>query len=66
MRWPPRSCGPEATAEALHKVHVLAPLWSAYLRHDVIPIIEQGVRVPLLDGFRAFLAEKSRRSEIDP
>ena len=60
-----RSCGPDATARALHKAHVLAPYWSAYLRHDVIPIIEHRVRVPLLDGFRAFLAEKSRRSELE-
>jgi Zn-dependent protease with chaperone function len=59
------SCGPEATARALRKAHVLAPYWSAYLRHDVIPIIEHSVRVPLLDGFRAFLAEKSRRAELD-
>ncbi len=59
-----RTCGPEATARALHKAHVLAPLWSAYLHHDVIPIIEKSVRVPLLAGFRAFLHEQSWRSEI--
>jgi Zn-dependent protease with chaperone function len=59
-----RTCGPEATARALHKAHVLAPLWSAYLHHDVIPIIEKSVRVPLLEGFRAFLREKSWRAEI--
>ncbi|HYH96979.1 M48 family metallopeptidase [Hyalangium sp.] len=59
-----RTCGPEATARALHKAHVLAPLWSAYLHHDVIPIIEKSVRIPLLEGFRAFLREKSWRAEI--
>lgn len=59
-----RTCGPEATAQALHKAHVLAPLWSAYLHHDVIPIVEKSVRVPLLEGFRAFLREKSWRPEI--
>ncbi|WP_224368803.1 M48 family metallopeptidase [Hyalangium versicolor] len=60
-----RTCGPEATARALHKVHALAPHWSAYLRHDVIPIIERSVRVPILEGFRLFLSEKSRRTEIE-
>ncbi|WP_224243456.1 M48 family metallopeptidase [Hyalangium gracile] len=59
-----RTCGPEATARALHKVHLLAPLWGAYLGHDVIPIIEKGVRIPILEGFRSFLAEKTLRSEI--
>lgn len=59
-----RTCGPEATAQALHKAHVLAPLWSAYLHHDAIPIIEKSVRVPLLQGFRAFLQQKSWRPQI--
>jgi Zn-dependent protease with chaperone function len=59
-----KTCGAEAAAHALHKVHVLAPLWSAYLHHDVIPIIEKSVRVPLLDGFKGFLHEKGWRAEI--
>ncbi|MDY7232946.1 M48 family metallopeptidase [Hyalangium rubrum] len=59
-----RTCGVEATGEALRKVHVLAPLWGAYLGHEVIPIVERSVRVPLLEGFRGFLAEQSRRAEI--
>ncbi|MBN1203505.1 MAG: M48 family metallopeptidase [Myxococcaceae bacterium] len=60
-----RTCGPRATSSALRKVDVLAPLWGAYLGHDVIPIIERSVRVPVLEGFRRFLAEKSRRAEIN-
>jgi Zn-dependent protease with chaperone function len=60
-----RTCGARATSSALHKVHALAPLWAAYLGHDVIPIIERSVRVPVLEGFRRFLTEKSRRAEIN-
>ncbi len=60
-----RTCSPEATAQALHRTHVLAPYWSAYLVHDAIPIIERSVRIPLLEGFRTFLVEKSRRPEIE-
>lgn len=58
-------CGPLPTAEALRKVHALAPLWQAYFAHELEPLFEQRVRVPLLEGFRRFVAEERRRRDVE-
>ena len=56
--------GAQATAAALRKVHELGPLWAAYFAHDAGPAISAGARVPLIEGFRRFLAEKKRRQAV--
>jgi Zn-dependent protease with chaperone function len=58
-------CGHRPTAEALRKVHVLGPLWGAYFAHELVPLFEQRVRVPMLEGFRRFVAEERRRRDVE-
>jgi Zn-dependent protease with chaperone function len=58
------SCGAAATAEALRKVDALSPLWDVYFDQDVVPLINQGAQLPLLEGFRLFLNEPHRRVEV--
>lgn len=59
-----KAWGAVAAAGALEKVEVLHPLWSAYLHHEVFRYLDQGVRVPLLEGFRRLLRASSRRPEV--
>jgi Zn-dependent protease with chaperone function len=59
------ACGTRATASALRKVHALGPLWGAYFEHELLPLFGQGVRVPLLEGFRRFVAEERRRADVE-
>ncbi|MCP3103214.1 M48 family metallopeptidase [Myxococcus sp. K15C18031901] len=58
-------CGVGPTAAALRKVHALAPYWQAYLSQELLPLFEERVGVPMLEGFRRFLAEPSRRVEVE-
>jgi hypothetical protein len=58
------TCGPGPTASALGKVHRLGDLWGAYLQLDAIPAVNWGARVPILEGFRRFLAERQLRPEV--
>jgi Zn-dependent protease with chaperone function len=56
--------GAEAMAGALLKTYGLAPLWDVYFESEVVPLLQRGIRVPLLDGFRRFLAEPDRRPDV--
>jgi len=56
--------GAGAMAGALLKTYRLAPLWDVYFEAEVVPLLQRGIRVPLLDGFRRFLAEPERRTEV--
>jgi Zn-dependent protease with chaperone function len=56
--------GPEAAWGALRKIEVLGAAWEAYFHLDAIPAVERGARVPLVDGFRRFLAADERRPEV--
>ncbi|HET9553876.1 MAG TPA: M48 family metallopeptidase, partial [Anaeromyxobacteraceae bacterium] len=58
-------CGPRAAASALRKIEALAAPWDAYFDLDLVPLVEQGARLPLLEGFRRFLAAPARREEVD-
>ncbi|MCE9666810.1 M48 family metallopeptidase [Myxococcus stipitatus] len=58
-------CGVRPTASALRKVHALAPYWQAYLATELVPLFEERVGVPMLEGFRRFLAEPQRRVEVE-
>ncbi|MCP3137289.1 M48 family metallopeptidase [Pyxidicoccus xibeiensis] len=59
------ACGTRATASALRKVHALGPVWGAYFEHELLPLFGQRVRVPLLEGFRRFVAEEHRRADVE-
>jgi Zn-dependent protease with chaperone function len=56
--------GVQATWEALERVHRLGRCWDVYFAFDAVPFIERGVRLPLLDGFRRFLAQPAYRPEV--
>ena len=56
--------GRRAAWSALEKIHRLAPRWSVYLHAVAISVIEHGCRVPLLEGFRVFLARQSVREDL--
>src|SRR5216684_3771859 len=56
--------GAGAMAGALLKTYRLAPLWDVYFEAEVVPLLQRGIRVPLLEGFRRFLAEPDRRYEV--
>ncbi|HEY6001758.1 MAG TPA: M48 family metallopeptidase, partial [Anaeromyxobacter sp.] len=58
------ACGPAAAWGALRKIDVLGRAWEVYFHLDAVPAIERGVRVPLLEGFRRFLAAERLRPQI--
>jgi Zn-dependent protease with chaperone function len=60
-----RVCGPLATARALVRVHELGPLWEAYWLEEVMPVLMQGFRPPLLAGFRTLVAQPKVRAQIE-
>lgn len=59
-----RAFGAAAAWGALRKIEVLGPAWDTYFQLDAVPAIERGVRVPLVEGFRRFLAAERRRPEV--
>lgn len=44
--------GGRASRNALRLVHEKAPLWQTYFFLDVVPFLNQGMRLPLLQGYR--------------
>ncbi len=60
-----RLCGGGATGRALRKVAAFGPLWDAYLEQDLVPLIETGLRPPVIEGFRRFLAQGARRRDVE-
>ena len=59
-----RTCGVNATAAALMRIHRLGPLWDAYWQSEVIPLIVRGFRPPLFEGFSRVLALPAVRDEL--
>ncbi len=49
---------------ALEKVHLIAPMWSAYLEYELHPAIERGARLPIFAGFRTFCQPTSKRAAV--
>lgn len=43
---------------------MLGAEWDAYFHLDALPAVERGARVPLVEGYRRFLAEEDRRPEV--
>jgi len=56
--------GRHAAWSALERIHRLAPSWMVYLHAVAIPVIQHGCRVPVLEGFRAFLRQEKLRPEL--
>jgi len=47
--------GPAVAGSALQRVHAHGPLWDAYWRSEVVPLLLRGHLPPLAEGFRLFL-----------
>jgi Zn-dependent protease with chaperone function len=58
------SYGAHSAAGALRVVHEEGELWNVYFDGEVMPLLQRGLRVPLFDGFRRFLAEPRKRPEV--
>jgi Zn-dependent protease with chaperone function len=56
--------GAAAAWGALRKIEVLGGEWDVYFNLDALPAVEHGARVPLVEGFRRFLAAQERRPEV--
>lgn len=59
-----RCFGIPATRAALEKVHLIDPLWSSYLDHELIPAINRSVKLPIFAGFKRFCQTGLRRKEV--
>ncbi len=59
-----RVVGRDAAARTLVAVERLAPQWTVYFRGEVLPLVDSGHRLPLLEGFRRFLAEAELRRDV--
>ena len=56
--------GVKATRAALEKIHLIEPMWSAYLDHELCPAITRGSRLPVFEGFRRFCKPGVKRTEV--
>ena len=59
-----RQFGSRATCDALAKVHLIYPMWSAYFDLELAPALQRGARMPIFEGFRQFTRPGVRRAEI--
>lgn len=59
-----RLAGADVAADALRRVHATSPEWDVYTQEVLIPAINRGARLPVLDGFRRFLANTRRRPAL--
>lgn len=53
-----------AARAAIEKIHLISPMWSVYLDHELNPAIKRGARLPIFDGFRHFCKPTSKRAEV--
>lgn len=53
-----RVVGGQAFTSALRKIAAAAPAFDSYWREEAAPVLGQGIRPPLGEGFRLFLAAK--------
>lgn len=53
-----------ATRAALEKIHLITPMWSAYLEYELHPAIQRGARLPVYDGFRRFCKPNTKRAVV--
>ena len=60
-----RVAGSDATARALLATTRLGGRWGAYYHGEVVPLIASGFRPPLLEGFQRFLAQPTKRADVE-
>lgn len=56
--------GATAARNALRLVHEHGPLWQVYVHLDVIPFFRRGLRLPLMEGYRALPEPRGLREEF--
>lgn len=59
-----KSYGVQATCNALTKVHLIDPMWSAYFDLELEPALRRGARMPVFEGFRQFARPGARRPDV--
>lgn len=60
-----RMVGPSALRHGLEKIHRVAPAFTPYWIEEVAPLLDQGVRPPLAEGFSIFLAAPMIAQQAD-
>ena len=53
-----------AARAAIEKIHLISPMWSSYLDHDLNPAIKRGARVPIFEGFKRFCKPTVKRAMV--
>lgn len=56
--------GADAMAGALRRVHAFDAAWTVYFNEALLPAINRGARLPVLDGFRRFDASADKRPSV--
>ena len=59
-----KTAGATAARTALRLVHERSPLWQTYLHLDVLPFLQRGLRVPVLEGYRSLPDEPGLREQF--
>ena len=53
-----------AARAAIEKTHLNGPMWSTYLKHELLPNIDRGARLPIFDGFKRFCKPTAKRAAV--
>lgn len=56
--------GADTMAGALRRVHAFDAEWSVYFDEALLPAVNRGARLPVLDGFRRFAASTDKRPAV--
>ncbi len=56
--------GVVAARAAIEKTHLIGPMWSSYLEHELNPAIKRGARLPIFDGFKRFCKPTVKRAMV--
>ena len=60
-----RISGSAPMVSALQKVALLAPAYSTYMQHEVLPILRSGFLPPIAEGFERFIGNPETREAFD-
>jgi Zn-dependent protease with chaperone function len=60
-----RVSGTAPMVSALRKVALLAPAYSTYMQHEVLPILRLGFLPPIAEGFERFIGNPETREAFD-
>jgi Zn-dependent protease with chaperone function len=58
-------CGRDAAVSALQRLEILGLYWQQYWVTDCIPVLEMGLRPPLLEGFDVFRNSEAVQRRMD-